>query len=69
MSSNTQRVLAGVQLNFQSKPGAPIGDSHSLSFHKKTGSAISSGVLETYVILESNPFSFSAFLTPDSWSK
>lgn len=49
MSSNIQNVLAGVSLNFQSKSGPSFGDVHSLSLQQKTGSAVSTGVLETFV--------------------
>lgn len=58
MSANVQSVLAGVNLNFQSKSEPSMQDVHSLSLVQKTGSSVSTGVLETYVFKSVICFSF-----------
>jgi hypothetical protein len=67
MSTNIQNVLAGVNLNFRSKAEPSQTDVHTLSLMQKTGSAVSTGVLETLVsstpmVVEASPWEESATL-------
>ena len=49
MSTSVQNVLAAVNLNFQSKTSSSDANVHSLDLSQKTGSAVSTGSLETCV--------------------